>query len=322
MSFQVHPYADSFPMLGKEELESMADSIKASGQLQPIIVRKSDNLLIDGRNRLAACEIAKVKPRIEFWDLDEESTLHHIASANVDRRHLTTSQRAAFAAEYAERLKAILEAQPKPEAPEPGKGKKGRKASAKGEAVKEAAKKFKVSEKTVKAAGKAKKAGKAEAVKAGAASVHKANKEAAEAEAAKKPFTVVVNGVEIKIPDKLRAAFQSGLDAKREFSTLKSQFNRLYDLFCAGPGGAVVRMDGTLVKDGPEGKPDAWESVSAKAEFSRIMNAVPHCPCPECKGSGCKHCDKRGWLTKSQLSAYKGDDAMAAVNAMIAELKI
>jgi len=47
---------------------------------------------LDGRNRLAACRIAKVKPRFVEWD-GTGSPLQWVISENLIRRHLTSSQR-------------------------------------------------------------------------------------------------------------------------------------------------------------------------------------------------------------------------------------
>jgi hypothetical protein len=48
--------------------------------------------LIDGRNRLKACEIATVEPRFE--QLNGHDPVEYILAVNVARRHLTTGQQA------------------------------------------------------------------------------------------------------------------------------------------------------------------------------------------------------------------------------------
>ena len=50
---KVHPDTEIFPMLSDEELDEMAEGIKADGLQQPIIVK--DDVLINGRNRREAC---------------------------------------------------------------------------------------------------------------------------------------------------------------------------------------------------------------------------------------------------------------------------
>ena len=51
----VHPYADKFPMLPEPELAELAESIRANGLRNPIVLTP-DGLILDGRNRAAACE--------------------------------------------------------------------------------------------------------------------------------------------------------------------------------------------------------------------------------------------------------------------------
>lgn len=94
--YEVHPAADLFPLMVGEELQALADDIKANGLRQPIVLDADDRVL-DGRNRLAACKLAKVKPTFETIDGGDPLTL--VVSLNVNRRHLTAGQRAIAAAE-------------------------------------------------------------------------------------------------------------------------------------------------------------------------------------------------------------------------------
>ena len=94
-SGEVHPVANLFPMLPSEELQELADSIKQDGQLQPIVLSPSGRLL-DGRNRLAACKLAKVEPVFEVYEGDEDA---YALTVNVARRHLTKGQRTMIAAQ-------------------------------------------------------------------------------------------------------------------------------------------------------------------------------------------------------------------------------
>lgn len=87
---KVHPAAEAFPLLGEVELAELADDIRENGLRFPIIV-DADGQLLDGRNRMRACEIAGVEPTFETYVGDP---LAYIVSANVARRHLTAGQRA------------------------------------------------------------------------------------------------------------------------------------------------------------------------------------------------------------------------------------
>lgn len=89
--FEVHPSADIFPMMSDDELTSLAADIKANGLLHPIVV-DNDGTLIDGRNRLRACEIAGVEP--EIVSLNGHDPIAFIVSANLARRNLNKGQQA------------------------------------------------------------------------------------------------------------------------------------------------------------------------------------------------------------------------------------
>ena len=74
----------------------MAADIKANGQAHPIMLSPDGKTLIDGRNRLRACEIAKVEPKFER--LNGQDQVAYIMSANIQRRQMTKGQIAMAAA--------------------------------------------------------------------------------------------------------------------------------------------------------------------------------------------------------------------------------
>ena len=92
-----HPFAALFPELPPEELIQLARDIKERGLLEPIILHKG--LILDGRNRYRACQIAGVKPRIEEFDAKaaKRSPEEFVLSRNLRRRHLSVGQKAAIA---------------------------------------------------------------------------------------------------------------------------------------------------------------------------------------------------------------------------------
>ena len=96
-SMRVHEIAELFPMMGQAELAELACDIEANGLQNPIVTK--DGVLIDGRNRLKACEIAGVEP--VFKEFEGEDIRVYIIGANIHRRHLTESQRAMIAAQLA-----------------------------------------------------------------------------------------------------------------------------------------------------------------------------------------------------------------------------
>lgn len=95
-----HPLADIFPMLPAGDLQALADDIAAHGLSQRITLH--DGLILDGRNRYAACMAAGVEPQFEpFAGADP---LAFVLSRNLHRRHLTPTQRAALAVDLLPRL--------------------------------------------------------------------------------------------------------------------------------------------------------------------------------------------------------------------------
>lgn len=90
--YEIHPVAAIFPVLSGDELQDLADDIRTNGQQQPI-VRDTNGVIIDGRNRLLACLRAGVEPC--FTDLPADADpVAFILSANVQRRHMNAGQRA------------------------------------------------------------------------------------------------------------------------------------------------------------------------------------------------------------------------------------
>ena len=94
---KIHPLCAVFPKMEDEAFESLVASIKANGQRSPIVLH--DGMLLDGRHRLRACERLGIEPRtVEFGGGDP---LAFVIDKNVERRHLTESQRAMVAAKLA-----------------------------------------------------------------------------------------------------------------------------------------------------------------------------------------------------------------------------
>lgn len=100
---EVHPVADLFPMLPDDELAELAEDIKARGLLQPVVL-DPDGRVLDGRNRLAACELAGVDP--EFVGYDGDDPDGYALAVNIARRHLSKGQKAMVVA-TAEKISAV-----------------------------------------------------------------------------------------------------------------------------------------------------------------------------------------------------------------------
>ena len=91
----VHPAAELFPLMKGPEFGRLVEDIEEHGLREPVVVYQG--LVLDGRNRLRACEIAKLEPRFVEWD-GVGSPLAFVLSRNFHRRHLNEGQRAVIAA--------------------------------------------------------------------------------------------------------------------------------------------------------------------------------------------------------------------------------
>jgi hypothetical protein len=116
--YEFHPACLAFPRLADAELQELAEDIKLRGLLHPVVVFRGQ--ILDGRNRLAACELAGVAPRFTEWA--GGSPVEWVISTNLHRRHLTASQRAVVALD----LLPLLEREAKErQRRSQGRGKKG-----------------------------------------------------------------------------------------------------------------------------------------------------------------------------------------------------
>lgn len=96
-----HPLANIFPLMEGHDFASLVADITAHGLREPIMTIR-DGRIVDGRNRYRACVTAGIEPRIEILDIDDDRLLSWVLSRNLHRRHLTTAQRAAIAADLAQ----------------------------------------------------------------------------------------------------------------------------------------------------------------------------------------------------------------------------
>lgn len=90
-SYPVHPAAGFFPLLEGGELWDLATSIKSDGLLHPVVL--CGGAVLDGRNRLRACEIAGVEPLTVEWKGSGDPS-SWVTAQNLVRRHMSISQRA------------------------------------------------------------------------------------------------------------------------------------------------------------------------------------------------------------------------------------
>ena len=98
MRDKIHPAAEAFPMMNAEQYAGLKADMAERGQQEAIVYWQGQ--LVDGRNRLKACRELKLAPT--ECELDESTDpVAYVISANLHRRHLTTTQRSMVAAKFA-----------------------------------------------------------------------------------------------------------------------------------------------------------------------------------------------------------------------------
>ena len=86
-----HPLSCALPTYEAPQLNELAESIKLHGLRHRIIV--FEGMILDGWNRLLACNIAEVPP--DFRELrDDESAAFVVLGNNIDRRDLSKCEKA------------------------------------------------------------------------------------------------------------------------------------------------------------------------------------------------------------------------------------
>lgn len=96
-NIEFHSVANLFPLMKASEFESLKLSIKTNGLQNPIWL--FDGKIIDGRNRYKACLEVGIKPKFETFKGSESDLIPFVLDLNLQRRHLTTSQKSCLAVE-------------------------------------------------------------------------------------------------------------------------------------------------------------------------------------------------------------------------------
>lgn len=153
---RVHPAANIVPLLDGPAYAALKADIRANGQQIPIAVWTDQ--VLDGRNRMRACEELGIEPKIErLTSLPAGSPTMYVLSANLHRRHLTPSQLAMVGARAREHFDAEAKQR---------QSRRGGTADARGDARDLAGRAVGVSGKTIDYANKVLKAGVPELVAA------------------------------------------------------------------------------------------------------------------------------------------------------------
>jgi len=99
-SLPIHPAAELFPLMPPDELRVLGEDIMKNGLRSPVVLWRADDktpaVLLDGRNRLDAIEMAPGSP-VEVRNvvmLDHTTDPYaFVISTNIHRRHLTAEQK-------------------------------------------------------------------------------------------------------------------------------------------------------------------------------------------------------------------------------------
>jgi hypothetical protein len=95
---KAHPAADLYPLMEGVEFDQFVEDIRQNGQCDPVVIH--DGAILDGRNRVRACQQLGLEPIVVEWNEDGTPEAF-VTSRNLHRRHLTISQRGLIAAKIA-----------------------------------------------------------------------------------------------------------------------------------------------------------------------------------------------------------------------------
>lgn len=98
INYAIHPAAEIFPLIEGEAFASFVEDIRTRGQEDPVVLDGQGRLL-DGRNRARACQALGIDVKETRYHGDDP--VGFVVSHNMQRRHLTESQRAMVAARLA-----------------------------------------------------------------------------------------------------------------------------------------------------------------------------------------------------------------------------
>lgn len=278
---QIHPYANIFPAFSTSDDDALSKSIAEHGQIHPIII--FEGKILDGRHRYKACRKAGVKTKWIVFSGTAEQALNFVATVNLDRRHLSESQRAMAAAKLAEaRLNlssrkddSIANLQ-KPETQT--------------EERKKAADEFNISHRSVETASKVLEEAPAKVVKkveTGEISLNAAANEVKAKEKAKEP---VVDVFGKPIPDPLHKMWSRRGEILELMKGVASLMNKITEARKADD----ELFAGTEFSDA---------AVDLSQAHTHLRAAQYWCLCPYCQGRArekCTFCKKRGFVSKDK----------------------
>ena len=158
MELMQHPLSAAFPAMSADDFQALKGDIENTGQREPVML--FEGMVLDGWHRYRACTELGL-PVEKFTFAADGDPVAFVLSHNLHRRHLTASQRAAAVVACAEWVP-------------PHRQKKGEMVSPLSKTNADMAKAASVSDRTIKDAKAAHKAGLTEVVTAGAMTAQEA----------------------------------------------------------------------------------------------------------------------------------------------------
>jgi hypothetical protein len=91
LKYEAHSLAKKYPLMDGDEYESLKADIAANGLQNPVWIWQVK--ILDGRNRMRACEELGIEPVFAEFVGTEEEAAAFVDSQNLHRRHLSTEWR-------------------------------------------------------------------------------------------------------------------------------------------------------------------------------------------------------------------------------------
>src|SRR3990167_518144 len=272
-AFKFHPCCEMFPRMEAKEFSEFVADIKARGQRDPVIVDQ-DGLVVDGRNRVLACEALGIEPKVKAAKFpDPAARAEYIVSANIMRRNMTVSARARHLARLTKEVKKGR--------PEINVSPRNIKDEL------ESGKQFKVPKSMISKARTVIKSGDEKLI--------------AEMDSDEKSIETAYQEVKAKQPKPKKPKLDSD-SPQSLFDAPRVEYR------------SISELRDVIAKAGKEALANIREPIGAfvshqsvEADLSNILRHIdagkPYAKCPFCGGDKCKACKQQGWMPKLLYTA-------------------
>ena len=292
-------------MMTEEQYVQLRDDIKEHGQCEDVVVWKG--LLLDGRNRLRACEELGIEPQIAEL-MEETDPVAYVISHNLHRRHLTTTQRSDVAAKLATLKHGDVKSQ-KSELQKCNS------------TIADAATLLNVSKRSVSAASYVHDHGCKElkdGISSGEIPVTLAEKFSKEFTDKKEQAKIAKGGTKAikealkggKTKEKIAATSPASAPVESQASIMLDSLGRQIPKNLRSASELAIQLQATgreldkfrkLAKDFSEQPGGEWLRLQDISDGIKVLKdhfqlAAYHTACAKCGGKGCKVCEMTGWI--------------------------